>query len=117
EDGVALYVSEHGIAVIVPLTHGWGHFILEELGDVFRKTGAQQPTTSGYETQEEALCGAAFHLAQNVWTPRIKDDEAFVRSIFQPKVPELNGEIGRAKADGLRRWIAFQRDYKRLVDA
>lgn len=90
-------------AVVMPTVNGWTYWI-----DTASRPDTIQVSTG--ETREDAENNALHHLAQNVWTLDVKDDEAFLSA--EPGTEE-NG-LPYGVRDLLRPWIHWQRDYARL---
>jgi hypothetical protein len=90
-------------AVIMPTISGWSYWI-----DTASRSDIIQGTSS--TDREGAENAALHHLAQNVWTPEVADDEAFLRA--EPSADECG--LPYIVRDVLRPWFNFQRAYVAL---
>lgn len=90
----------HGItAIISPTIDGWQYELLR--ADGTRCTVSLPTQTQALEDAEDK---ALSHLLQNVWGHNVTDDREFAENT--PKAVQVE----------ILTWIAFQRDYKRLLD-
>lgn len=92
ERGTRVFTWRGHTCVVSPTTAGWQYWT-----DTFSAT--DYAVQCGTESREDAENSAYHHLAQNVWTREVADDEAFVEG--------LPYSVRRQ----IRSWIAFQRAY------
>jgi hypothetical protein len=91
-DGVKVIEWRGHVAIVAPDVSGWAYWI--DTGESLHFVGSI--------TRDAAIASALHHLAQNVWTPDVADDGAFLVDLPADVVSDM------------ARWIGFQRRYAAL---
>lgn len=94
DEGLKVIKWQGHVAIVAPDVSGWVYWI--DTGESHNRHYV------GCITRDAAIASALHHLAQNVWTPDVADDGAFLVGLPADVVSDM------------ARWIGFQRRYAAL---